>query len=431
MKRKLLFGERVLFGDGTLPFNGVVTVKIRGVLTLDQLRTALDRLQSRHPMLQAGVQTDAAGLPWYVVHGQVPAIPIHMVERLAEDQWMDVSKTEWERHFDVQRGPLCRLVWLGSPEVSELLLTFHHCLCDGSAVEMLLREFLQLLDEPGLDLGPAEPFFTSVEQLIPQEIVHDKNKIRKAKLQAWVAKKFLALAAAAAGKNTAPGEAYFLHWKWSKAASAALIARCKAEKVTVHAALCTAWLGAFLALKGRKALNKMVCPVDIRKYVPAITKEHIFSFDLAVTLSVSANTGLDFWERARRMQVMLTKKMAALNGYDMLMRTEYLHDALPTILKFLTYGKVSNDMMFSNLGRLNIPDQFNRLQVEDIYSPSAMGPFAPCSGMATSTYRGQMDFCFVSHTSVLSLADAQVLREKAMTFLFAEAPAMQAEPALA
>ncbi len=430
MKRRLLFGERVLFGDGTAPFNGVFTVKIRGSLHAEQITLALARLQARHPMLRTCVQNDAAGMPWYVVNEQVPPIPLRIVERQTDNDWMQESRAEWKTLFDIQQGPLARLVWLRSAAVSELLFSFHHCVCDGSSVEMLLREILLFLDNPDTAAGEEEPFFSSLDELVPAAILHNKKNIRKAKLQAWVVRNFLALAAAGAKKQKAPGEDYYLHWKLGEQASASLIARCKAEGVTVHAALCTALLTAFQELKGSKALNKMVCPVDIRKYVPAITKNNIFSFDLAVTLSVSKNTRLGFWERARKMQADLVKKMNALNGYNMLMRTEYLHAALPTILRFLTFGKVSNDMMFSNMGRLNIPDRFQSLDVEAIYSPSGMGPFAPCNGMATSTYRGQMDFCFVSHTSVLSVADAGIIKEKTMGMLLDEEPVLRSEPML-
>ena len=58
IKRRLLFGERMLLGDGSEPFNAVIPFRLRGTFTLKDIQQALARIQNKHPWLRALISHD-------------------------------------------------------------------------------------------------------------------------------------------------------------------------------------------------------------------------------------------------------------------------------------------------------------------------------------------------------------------------------------
>jgi hypothetical protein len=99
------------------------------------------------------------------------------------------------------------------------------------------------------------------------------------------------------------------------------------------------------------------------------------------------------------------------------MMMEESHAALNNFTKFLKYGKSTNDCMFSNLGRIGIPHQYKRFELETIFSPSVIGPLGNTTTMITSTYRGQMDFTFIASEGFLPYEDALSIKNKMMDIM--------------
>ncbi len=430
MKRKLLLPERVLYGDGNRLFNGVFAVKIRGTITLESLRLTLAGLQAKHPMLGAGITVDENNIPWFVTAEHIPAIPVRVVQRLTEEDWMNETKKELSVPFDMRNGPLFRVVWLKGETVSDLLITIHHCMCDGTATATLMHELLLLLDQPGKDLG-TEAVFHSIPELIPAEILNNKKNIRKAKISAAVLRTVLSLITAVMPKNKPlirREDDFMLCWKLSKEASSALLRRCVSARVTPHIALCVAFLEAFQQVRGSKAHGKISCPIDIRRLIKEIRRDTIFSFGLAVNLPL-VKQAAGFWDKAEKMQVEMLKQTDKLKPYEQLMHFEYLHSSVNAMATYLTYAKPKEDLMLSNMGRMDLPKSFNTFELEDIYSPAAIGPFgSPCTVMSV-TFRGQMNFSFLSNTAVMAYEEAEQIKEKAMEILLTQIEVPVMEPA--
>jgi hypothetical protein len=183
MKRNLLFLERVLFGDGSEPFHGVYALKINGQLNYGQLGAALARLQEKYSMLRTAVGIGTNGVPYFHTPLSRPDIPLRTVERTGDDDWNRETVRELGTSFDIQNGPLLRVTWIRSAEVSDLIMAFHHCMCDGGSGVALLNDLLALLDDPQAEIGKA-PAFQSISDLIPAEILHNRRNRFKAKLSA-------------------------------------------------------------------------------------------------------------------------------------------------------------------------------------------------------------------------------------------------------
>lgn len=425
MKRNLLFLERVLFGDGSEPFHGVYALKINGQLNQGQLRTALARLQEKYAMLRTAIGIDATGLPFFHTPPSRPDIPLRIVERADDDDWNRETVRELGTSFDIKNGPLLRITWIRSTEVSDLIMAFHHCMCDGGSGVALLNDLLTLLDAPQAEIGKA-PAFRNIRDLIPAELLHNRRNRFKAKFSAALVHAGLSLGSLFISTKRKSGPRsggprtgdYLVNWKLGSEQSKALFRQCKKEGVTVNTAIGLALMEAFKAINGPGAHGKATCPVDIRRYMPEVKRDMLFSYGLALNIGLKQAFGNSFWEKAKTLQIHVSKQMARLDPYEFTMIMEASHRSVHKLRRFLTYAKVGNDFMFSNMGKLDIPAQFRHFTVETIYSPTVIGPFANPNTIITTTFKGQMDFSFVSNQEFMQRATAMQIREKAMEILF-------------
>lgn len=407
MKRKLLFGERMLLGDGTEPFNTVIPFRLKGTFSLKNIQHALNMLQVKHPWLKAVIKHDEKSIPWFEV-SEKAKIPIRILAKRDENDWLEESKNEWYKIFNYKEQPLMRFVWIKGDETSEMMFVFHHCLCDGGSALSLLDEFLKLLNDPTYDIGLENPIL-GIQDVVPGEILSNRGQQFKAKVIGRLAAttiKFIPVNKKSIDRQSD----YLINWKFDQETSKELISYCKSQKVTVNTFLCATVLKAFEKIRKEKAFNKVSCPVDIRRFANQIKDDHIFAFGLMIV--VSLNKKLGFEENLKLMQAAVEKKTSKLNPYITMMVMESAHDALTNFTKLLKNGKSSNDCMFSNLGSIQIAHQYKEFSLENIFSPSVIGPLGNTTTMVTSTFRGEMNFSFMGSEGYLPYSDALAIRDE-------------------
>jgi NRPS condensation-like uncharacterized protein len=415
MQRKLIIGERIMYGDGNTPLNSAFVARIRGNIQLHHLHNALSKVQAKHPLLRAGVAPGKKGLPHFVGNAGIRPIPVRIVERQQDDDWQRESMTEWSTPFDMHKGPLCRMVWIRSASISELILVCHHCICDGASVATLLQEILAVLDQPDMELTPYTSF-NAIEDLIPAPYLENKKLQRKGKRSAILA--WLTLSLVLWRKKQPPkGRDYLLHWKMDPSASAAFVKRCKTEGTSVHAALCVALLRAFQEVQGSRARNKVITPVDIRRFIGAIKQDTLFAYAPTVNLSLNheaPSSARSFWVQAYLLKEELNTRIEELNVFMQLMIGEYIHASLKLLVKLLKVTNGTHDVTFSNMGRLNIPESYQHFEVETIISPTVAFPWRNPNTLVTTSFRGQMDFVFMSNEAFLPYEEALAIKRAAM-----------------
>ena len=414
MKRKLFFLERVIYGSGDTAFNVVVPVKISGSFPAEHLGMALGSLQEKHPFLKAFIRHDEKQMPWFVVDtAAYNPIPVRIVQRNSDQDWQAEVTREWATLFDVDQGPLMRVVWIKGEQRAELLLVMHHCVCDGRSAMSILADLLVLLDNPAANIGRENPIL-SIQDIVPAKLLKSKRKVLQAKLSGGVTALVLWLMPLRK-QMTERKQDYMLNWKMDQAWSDHLIKVAKSAGLTVNTLLCKTVLTAFKDVISGDFHNKIICPVDIRKYVPLIRDENIFAFVSMVVLSASSR--LSFMEDAAKMQQDVARKMENLDPYAMLMQMEASHASLSGLTKFLKFSKPGSDCLFSNLGKIGIPHQYQTFEVDTIYSPSAVGPLGKTTGIVASTYRGQMDFTFISSEGFLPYEEAVRIKDRVIDII--------------
>ena len=128
--------------DEAAPFSVISVFRLKGSLPVPVLRTALDELRRRHPLLRACIvpegkahayQFDAAG-----------PIPLEVSERAGADHWISVAEEELGRRIDFSAGPLIRCRYLVDADGGDLIVAIPHNILDATSAAPLFRELLGL-----------------------------------------------------------------------------------------------------------------------------------------------------------------------------------------------------------------------------------------------------------------------------------------------
>lgn len=125
-----------------IPFNVVAVLRLEGNLAASQVRSALDQLQRRHPLLRARVVSAGSK---YAFHFDVTnPIPLDVRERATPDAWIAATEETLNTRFDLASGPLVRCHYLAGTGCGDLLVTFHHMIVDAASAIRLFADLLTL-----------------------------------------------------------------------------------------------------------------------------------------------------------------------------------------------------------------------------------------------------------------------------------------------
>jgi NRPS condensation-like uncharacterized protein len=317
----MLFFERLMYVDGRTPVNCVMTGRIRGGVAAEKLHLALAKVQGKHALLRARV-VEEDGEPQFAFSAYPKEIPVRVIERRSDEDWRDITCLEWKTPFNMSSGPMIRVVWIKSEDVSELMLVGHHCICDGASLVAIYREILQLIDQPDLQLTPYRPFH-SMRDLVPQQVLSNRKMALLIKGKAALFRLFALTVKTV--KTAPPGEHYLIYWRADANESAELARRCKAEGATPYAALCVAFLLAFREVNSARFKNKLMCPVNVRRFIGNIGADMMFNYAPTIPLALSRDSQEGFWGLARRLKQSISEKTERLNAYEHLLTAEQLH----------------------------------------------------------------------------------------------------------
>jgi hypothetical protein len=113
--RRLVNNERKFLWS---PSGNVAVVgRVRGDLPQEALRGALRRIPEKHPLLASRVRQDEERALWFV-HDPEIEIPLRVVDRASDENWIGAVGREVHTPWDQFRGPLIRFVLVYSQAVS-------------------------------------------------------------------------------------------------------------------------------------------------------------------------------------------------------------------------------------------------------------------------------------------------------------------------
>lgn len=403
--------ERIMYVDPETPVNCVFTVKIQGDIPEENFKDALEKIQQKHPLLRTRIDNSEKH-PFFIEEKDIEPIPLRIVERKTDEDWLQESEKEWFRLFKDEKKPLAQLVWIKGQEESEILWVLPHCICDGTSLVTMMTELLALLDDPALELQPYE-VFSSVDDFLPLDF-DMKRKKRKARFYMMMGRLFFLMQRKSKTRNL--GSNYVVHWKLNADTTAEITAKSKAHCVSVHALLCSSFMQAFQDVQGKYAKGKVISPVDVRHFIPEIRQDHVFAFAPTVELSLKkGSTGI--LDNARQIKKDLTEKIGKMEARELLWMGEQMHPVVERMVSMLKSSKGGHDVTLSNMGKINIPGDYKNFKVETIISPTVAFPWLNSNTLVATTYNQQMDFTFMSNEQFLSKEEAVKIKNKAIELL--------------
>lgn len=411
-KRKLMMVERIMYVDPETPVNCVFTAKIAGNIPEENVVTALAKIQQKHPLLRMRIDRKSEKDPFFLEEKEIQPIPLRIVQRQTDEDWLVESQKEWSHLFEDEKKPLAQLVWIKGPDVSEILWVLPHCICDGTSLVTLMRELLELLDNPSAELE-SYPIFGSVNDFLPSDF-NTKKKKRKARLYLLMARLFFLMQRKSKKKNL--GSSYVLHWKLDPATTTEITEQCKAHGISVHGLLCASFMQAFKEVQGSRAKGKVISPVDVRHFIPEIKQDHLFAFAPTVELPLQKGNR-NLLENSRQIKKDLIQKIEKIEARELLWMGEEMHPVVELMIAMMKSSKGGHDVTLSNMGKINIPSEYSHFTVETIMGPTVAFPWLNSNTLVATTYNRQMDFAFLSNEHFLPKEEAITIKDKAIELL--------------
>ncbi|NJR76132.1 MAG: hypothetical protein HC773_26205 [Scytonema sp. CRU_2_7] len=336
-------------------------------------------------------------------------------KRLGEQDWLKEVEQELAQPFDWSQAPLLRVVLVHSPDVSEIIVTTQHSIGDGLSSIYLLRDILQAVGMPDSErqILPLRPGY---EELILEQAgkipslpspensnnesspstVNDSTSTEAEILPDYIVR--------------------LLAWSLSSAETALLIARCRQEQTSVHAAICAAFLLAVSQDSGQQSNLKCLSPIDIRQYLaPLIVEDCGYYASVGMTTN-TITPDLTLWDIARSLKSQLHPQMALdkiaenITSSQAFLKT----NPSPSQVKQAFNDGYSHDVLVSNLGRINIPQQFGNIRLQAIYGPAVATHLKNERFIGVATVGNQMFFTCTYLDPETSPAEAVQLQQAAM-----------------
>jgi len=412
IRRNLMMVERIMYVDPETPVNCVFTAKIKGNIPEGNFKAALEKIQQKHPLLRTRIDNSSEKYPFFIEEKEMEPIPLRIVERKTDEDWLQESESEWFRLFKDDKKPLAQLVWIKGNDVSEILWVLPHCICDGTSLVTMMKELLGLLDDPSFEMNPYD-VFTSVNDFLPIDF-NMKKKKRKARFYLMMARLFFLMQRKSKTRNL--GSNYVVHWKLNSDTTAQITEKSKAHGVSVHALLCSSFMQAFQDIQGKQAKGKVISPVDVRHFIPEIRQDQVFAFAPTVELSLKKGS-IDLLDNARQIKKDLVEKIEKMEARELLWMGEQMHPVAERMVSMMKSSKGGHDVTLSNMGRINIPSDYKNFKVETIISPTVAFPWLNSNTLVATTYNQQMDFTFMSNEHFLPKEEAVKIKDKAIELL--------------
>lgn len=297
------------------PFSIVTMVaRIKGTVTEEMLKKAVNKVQPRHALLNVRIQEDSQHELWFR-SDHVQAILIEIFPRKSADDWITIHAEASKIPFEFETRPAIRLILVQSPEVSELVILCHHIICDGMSLAYLARDILLHLGDPEREIERLPAPQPVTLETLPRDVLPSgvvKFFIRRIK-QKWQAE----IVYFNQQDYQSLTRAYWDHFsheiltiELSEQETADLINRCKKEKVTVNSAITAAFSGGLSSVVNEKPDHaRTAIGTSLRDRLPKPVGETLGYYASGLDLKLDFDHKKSFWENARQYHKQIKKNL--------------------------------------------------------------------------------------------------------------------------
>lgn len=174
--QKEIWISTVIDKNASLCYNLSFTIRFKGKIHIELLLESINELVRRHESLRLTVSADGDSMDIYsdIKH----EIQIVDVSDYNSDEWIKLVSEKADVLFDLENGPLFRsCVFRHNVDEYTLLMTFHHIICDGWSMDVLLQDLSQIysakLYSKESSLKSPSQFSEYVEHILNREYLEN------------------------------------------------------------------------------------------------------------------------------------------------------------------------------------------------------------------------------------------------------------------
>jgi len=302
-------------------YNCLAIAEIQGRLSPEQLRSALDAVQSRQTFLRVRIRQEKGRV--FFQPGDTPSVPFRVVQAPAAG-WVAEAERELLTPISLETGPLLRCVQIRHPgDASTLLLNCSHIMADGFACAHLLHDILRAAAGPQEractpDPGPLH-MPPSMFDRLPARARGLRGFLRMIRLLTWDF--FYNLRSGGFPRRLRFGSwppfserrSRLIPVVCDEAFTQRLLARARREQTTVHGALCAAGLLAVSRVMTDGSPRALACTssVDMRSRLEPPVGEELGLFVSVLWSVQKVWRDRPFWDLARAVRENLGRKLEA------------------------------------------------------------------------------------------------------------------------
>lgn len=405
--------------------NVTAWARLRGRVSPESVRRALMTVRARHPLLDASIALHEDGSAAFQFGG-TPTIDVQEVEFQAGRSPSDHALTAQHVPFNLENGPLARVVLVQDAGHTEIVVVCHHTICDGRSLVWLLRELVERMAAPDRPVDPvlAPPSvtadrFPSSPRKLESAIIGSVNRRWHRREIQYTPDDYLAL------HRAYWAESPQVHTSGlSREATRRLVERCRCERVTVHTALSAAFLRASEEIMGDLDADhrRISMAADLRPFMLEHPGHGLGLCASGISVDTRVRGARPFWGEARKLHQRIQRALTSdrsLYGTLALNRLDpRLVDALQfgmhgvvgnrfveRLLRTMKFDKVRFGLAVTNLGRMPFPARAGSHEVEHVvFQPPHFPNLEKVLGVLTTD--GRMRLALVSHPRTLTAARA-------------------------
>lgn len=376
------------------PVHFCLCAEIEGAVDADALRSALNQVRARHPILRARIVDDEElGTAF---HESDQPIELKTIYAGRNADWRPTVERELQKPIGTGRSALLRVTALRTPEVTAIVLTFHHAIADGLSATWVLHDVMRALAGEKLEVFKS---FSPVEEKIlglSPRADHASDPDRIVPILPWPRP----LAPPASPRTNIDTV------EFSKDETASLIERCRSNNTTVHSVICAA--AARHVPASDEDIVRITCPFDMRKMAEIdFGACGIFLGVGSPEVRIKENTSI--WDDARRIGNSMTKARSPEVATDFIRQVsaEFLPTVGPEkVLEFFS-SMPQSALVVSNLGILPLAEQYGAYTIKAVWGPAMLTNLPEDrQTIGVCTFGGQLRIVHQSYVPIRGLATA-------------------------
>lgn len=343
--------------DTTSPKHFTITAELSGNSTVAEWSSALKKVQARHPLVNARVDTGGDGRLHFFQDKNID-IPLRVARLNKVTSIEDEIRREFSAPFGEGDVALLKAALLYSEYRCVIIITAHHVIADGRSLTYFIHDLLETMS--GKEL-PELALLPSIEELCSPET----GPVGDITMPAFTASP-VSYAERSLPRLTIQRQ------RLSRELSSRIREKSKHHSTTVHGALSAAFaLALYHSPSWANRPVRVTTPIDARKYDDL---DYGLSFQaLFPTYGYDATSHERFWEISRQVTEDLHAYRARPGMTALVDMLEPIMNnyGLDNMIKF-DREICAPDILISNLGVLPFASEFGKLTLESVWGPNVL-----------------------------------------------------------